>query len=166
MKRLRVLQIVALLAVFPASAGGLPQPKTKAILEIAGSIEVTNSEGVARFDRDMLEALGTEEIATKTPWHNGLMRFSGVRLDKLMRLVGAKGKAVTATAINDYVTTIPIDDFARFGVILALKMNGKYMSVREKGPLFIIYPFDSDPALQTQQYLGRSAWQVVKLKVH
>jgi hypothetical protein len=157
---------MAVLVACPASAGDLPQPKTKIILEITGSIEVTNRNGAALFDRDMLEALGAEEVATKTPWHNGVTRFSGVRLDKLMTLVGAKGRAVTATAINDYVTTIPIDDFARYGVILALKMNGEYMSVREKGPLFIIYPFDSDPALQTQQYLGRSAWQVVKLKVH
>jgi len=83
----------------------------------------------------------------------------------LMAYVGAQGRSVTAVALNDYVTTIPIDDFSRFQVILALKRNGEYMSVRDKGPLFIIYPFDSDSTLQSQVYFGRSAWQVAKLLV-
>jgi hypothetical protein len=39
------------------------------------------------------------------------------------------------------------------------------MAVRDKGPLFIIYPYDSDPQLQNQTYYTRSAWQVAKLIV-
>jgi hypothetical protein len=50
-------------------------------------------------------------------------------------------------------------------VILALKRNGEYMPVRDKGPLFVIYPFDSKPELKTQTYYGRSVWQVAKIVV-
>ena len=56
-------------------------------------------------------------------------------------------------------------DFARHDVILALKRDGQYMSVRDKGPLFIVYPFDSDPALRHQRYYSRSAWQLARLVV-
>ena len=80
-----------------------------------------------------------------------------------MKTVGAQGHTVTAIALNDYVTTIPIEDFAKYGAILALKRDGTYMSVRDKGPLFIVYPYDSNPDLQSQTYFGRSAWQVMKL---
>ena len=39
------------------------------------------------------------------------------------------------------------------------------MPVRDKGPLFIVYPFDSDPALKSRTFYGRSVWQVAKLVV-
>jgi hypothetical protein len=39
------------------------------------------------------------------------------------------------------------------------------MPVRDKGPLFIVYPYDSDTRLQSQTYYSRSAWQVCKLLV-
>ncbi len=82
-----------------------------------------------------------------------------------MEMVGAKGTTVTAVALNDYVTKIPLEDFKKFKVILAMKRDGSFITVREKGPLFIIYPYDSDPQLQSQTYYTRSAWQVAKLIV-
>lgn len=86
-------------------------------------------------------------------------------MSALMETVGASGNTLTAIALNDYVTNIPISDFDEFGVVLALKQDGEYMSVRDKGPLFIIYPFDSSSDLQSQIYFGRSAWQVAKMIV-
>ncbi len=72
---------------------------------------------------------------------------------------------MTAVALNDYVSSLPMEDFKKFNVILAMKRDGNYMPVRDKGPLFIIYPYDSDPQLQSQTYYTRSAWQVAKLIV-
>jgi hypothetical protein len=146
-----------------AEAAGLSAPKDKPILEIAGSIATTNKDGAAVFDREMLESLGMDAITTTTPWHKGQVTFEGVSMAKVMELVGAKGKTVKALALNDYVTQIPMEDFARFGVILALKRDGEYMPVRDKGPLFIVYPYDSKPELKSQTYYGRSAWQLAKL---
>ena len=39
------------------------------------------------------------------------------------------------------------------------------MSVREKGPLFVVYDYDSDPELKQQKYYGRSAWQVAQFVI-
>lgn len=161
--------IIALAYAFttftPANAETLDTPKDTPILVISGNIQSTNVDGTAQFDRAMLEALGTVVVETTTPWHNGVTKFEGVSLDVLMKSVGAQGQTVTAIALNDYVTTIPIEDFAKFGTILALKREGEYMSVRDKGPLFIIYPFDDNPDLQNQVYFGRAAWQLAKLIV-
>ncbi|HEX2552125.1 MAG TPA: molybdopterin-dependent oxidoreductase [Microvirga sp.] len=148
-----------------AGAAGLAVPKDRPILEIAGSISTTNKDGAAVFDREMLESLGMETITTTTPWHKGQVTFEGVSMAKVMELVGAKGKTVKALALNDYVTQIPMEDFAKFGVILALKRDGEYMPVRDKGPLFIVYPYDSKPELKSQTYYGRSAWQLKRLEV-
>jgi hypothetical protein len=167
MNQFLALCLMAGFAVFSQAANSqtLTSPIGEPILTISGAITQTNVEGTAQFDRDMLEALGTVSITTKTPWHDGVVVFEGVSLDALMKRVGATGSMVTALALNDYVTTIPVEDFARYKPILALKKDGAYLSVRDLGPLFIIYPYDSDPDLQTQTFFGRSAWQVVQMTV-
>jgi hypothetical protein len=146
-------------------AAGLPQPAERPILTITGRIGTTNVGASAVFDRPMLEALGIAGFETSTPWYKSPVRFDGVRMDRLMTAVGARGERVVAYALNDYSTEIPIDDFARYGTILALKRDGEYMTVRDKGPLFIVYPFDSDAALRHQRFYSRSAWQVARLVV-
>jgi hypothetical protein len=143
----------------------LPTPREKPVLTISGEIATTNQGDTAQFDRGMLEDLGMVSVKTTTPWHNGIVNFEGVRLDKLMNHVGAKGRTVVAIALNDYTTEIPIGDFAKYGTILALKRDGEYMPIRDKGPLFVIYPYDSRSELKSQIYYGRSAWQVTKLVV-
>ena len=152
-------------ALGAAYAASLPAPAERPILTVSGKISVTNKDNTAQFDRPMLEALGMVTIETTTPWHEGTVKFEGVSLDKLMKHVGASGQRVVVVALNDYSTEIPIDDFAKFNVILAIKRNGEYMSVRDKGPLFVIYPYDSSPDLKSQTYYARSAWQVAKIDV-
>jgi hypothetical protein len=82
-----------------------------------------------------------------------------------MRRVGASGKTVVAYALNDYSAELPITDFAQYGTLLATKMNGKYMPVSSKGPLFIVYPFDSRSTLERQTFYGRSVWQLNRLAI-
>lgn len=148
-----------------AYAASLAIPTDRPILTISGKISVTNKDNTAQFDRAMLESMGLVTVETTTPWHEGKVKFEGVPLDKLMKQVGASGQRVVVAALNDYTTEIPIDDFAKFNVILAIKRNGEYMSVRDKGPLFVIYPYDSSPDLKSQTYYARSAWQVAKIDV-
>jgi hypothetical protein len=146
-----------------AIAQPLPHPSDRPILIVSGKIGVTNKGQTAEFDRSMLEALGSVVIETVTPWYDGTMKFEGVSLDKLMKRLDAQGETVVAAALNDYSSDIPMDDFAKHEPILALKRNGEYMTVRDKGPLFIIYPFDKNHALKSQTYYSRSVWQVNRL---
>jgi hypothetical protein len=162
--------LIILLAVtvpFASSVTGtsLQEPRDSPILTISGKIRVTNKGQVALFDRAMLESLGLETIETTTPWFKGLVKFEGVPLSRLLETVGAAGDKIVATAINDYSVTIPIEDFGKYGVILALKRNGEYMTVSNKGPSFIVYPYDRYPELHSQKFYARSAWQVTRLMV-
>jgi hypothetical protein len=149
----------------PARAGALPVPTGSVILTISGRVTVVNRDNTAQFDRAGLESLGMESFTTSTPWFDGPQTFEGVPMARIMRTVGAQGTVVTAIALNDYSTEIPMTDFTRYNVLLALKRNGEYMRVRDKGPLFIVYPYDSAPELRGQPYYGRSAWQLSQLVV-
>ena len=148
----------------PASAGELGKPTGEIILTISGSIKNTNDDGMAEFDLPMLEALARASFVTTTPWTAGPTAFEGVALTDLLAAVGASGSAMTVTALNDYSATIPIAD-ARSGAILAYRLNGAYFSVREKGPLWLMYPFDTSPQLKREEIYARSVWQIRKIDI-
>jgi hypothetical protein len=168
MRNLILTAITAFLGLSGIAAAGaqtLPAPKDKPILTVSGNISVTNQGGTAVFDRAALEAVGTISFETGTPWYPEPVKFEGVPLAKLMQYLGAKGEHIVVTALNDYSSDIPFSDAMKYNVILAMKQNGQYMSVRDKGPLFIVYPFDSAPELKHQTYYGRSVWQISKITV-
>lgn len=148
----------------PASAGELAKPTGEVILTISGSIENVNKNRVAEFDLPMLETLARSSFVTTTPWTADPTTFEGVALTDLLAAVGAKGSAMTVTALNDYSATVPLSD-AQSGAILAYRINGDYFSVREKGPLWLIYPFDASPQLKREEVYARSVWQIRKIDI-
>lgn len=161
-----VLLVTLVVAIGTGPLLALEQPTGRVVLEIKGEISLANDGGEnAVFDRDMLEGLGLTEIVTDTPWTEGLVRFEGVLVRDLLDVVGAEGTSIRAMAINDYAVDIPMADFQKHSVILALKMNGQYMGVREKGPLWVIYPWRDNPALRTEVYHARSIWQLKRIIV-
>jgi hypothetical protein len=149
-----------------AGAASLSQPSARPILTIGGKIAVFNKDKTAQFDRSMIEALGTSGFETMTPWYPDSVRFDGIRMDRLLETVGAYGDRIVAYSLNDYSTELPVSDCKKYNVLLAIKKDGEYMSVRDKGPLFIVYPFDSVPELKHQRFYARSAWQLARLVVH
>lgn len=159
------LAACGLLGTVSARADDSGAPGGKPILSISGRIARSSDGDAAQFDRPMLEAIGMTCFVTSCPWYGSPVRFEGVPMARLMEAVGASGAKVTAVALDDYSTEIPMADFTTYGVILALKRDGKYMSVQDKGPLFIVYPYDSAPELQTRKFYSRSAWQVAQLVV-
>ena len=80
-------------------------------------------------------------------------------------LAGAKGKTITATAINDYAVDIPASDADNPHVIVAIRMNGALMPVREKGPLWVVYPLTDEPALETEETKSKMIWQLNRLDI-
>ena len=163
------MRLIVLLLSFVIStqawAGELSKPAGKVLLTMSGNIQNTNEDGKAVFDIASLEKLGMVSFQTTSPWYDGRPTFTGVPVQKLMDYVGAKGTVVKVTALNDYTTIIPLNDFKKYNVILALKINGEYMRIRDKGPLFVVYPYDSKPELNNQIYYSRSAWQVSRMNI-
>jgi hypothetical protein len=153
------------LASWLPAARAIERPKGKVILTVTGRIGLRNSEAGAEFDMDMLAAMPQHTFSTKTPWYPQARKFTGPLLRDVLVSVDAQGRSLKAVAINDYKVDLPVEDTTRFPVVLARLLDDKPMPVREKGPLFIIYPFDSDETLRTERYYSRSAWQLKTLVV-
>ena len=162
---LRSLILVAVMHVLAASAQALEAVKGPVVLTISGLVTQANDGKNAVYSMDMLSKLPQQHFRTKTPWYAEPVEFSGPLLRDVLASAGAKGSTIVAAALNDYKTEIPFADAQKYNVIVALLMNGKPMPVREKGPLFIVYPFDSQPELRAEVFYNRSAWQLARLMV-
>lgn len=147
------------------TAEPLPPPQGPVILTVSGHIAVTNGDGRARFDRTLLEHLPQTTLTTETDWTEGPQRFEGILLRDMMDRLDAHGKAIIARAINDYKATIPWDDLAAFPVLVALKRNGEPMPVRDKGPLWIVYPSPARSPDQAGPHNLKMVWQLRQLDV-
>jgi hypothetical protein len=107
----------------------------------------------------------TWRCSTRTPWYAQARQFTGPLLRDVLRAAGAHGTVLQARALNDYRVEIPFQDAQRFDVIVARLLDGAPMPVRDRGPLFVIYPFDAQTELRNAIYFSRSAWQLRALEV-
>ena len=154
----------ALVLVAPG-VQALERPKGRVVLTVSGRIGIRNADKTAEFDMAMLAALPQHTFSTKTPWYPEAHKFTGPLLRDVLAAVGAQGKNLRAIALNDYKVDLPVADALKFNLVLARLMDDKPMPVRDKGPLFIIYPFDADEALRNERYYSRSAWQLKAIDV-
>ena len=165
-QRRRFTWLLALAAAAPLSfAQSLDAPKGRAILSISGKIDLKNKGELATFDMAMLEKLPQHTFTTRTPWYDKPVKFTGPLLSDVLAAVKAGGTTVSAVAINDYKVNIPMEDVRKHGILMARLIDDKPIPVRSKGPLFVVYPFDSASELRTSVYYERSIWQLKALEL-
>lgn len=157
--------IVCVCTLGVAASAGLETPSGPVILSLEGKIAKTNAGKEARFDRTMLQALGMKSLKTSNPFDNTVHTYEGVLLIDVLRHVAADGKMLVAYALDGYAVEIPFADAEKFPVLLAMKSDGKEMTVRSKGPIWIIYPIDHFSELKDEKYSSRSIWQLERLIV-
>jgi len=143
----------------------LDAPLGEPLLTVTGNIAVTNEGSGAVFDRAMLNALPQHRIATTTEWTDGVRQFEGPLLREVLAAVGAGGSIALATAVNDYSVEIPLQEVRDYPVILAMRMDGEELTLRTKGPLWVVYPRDDYSELQTSEMNSRWIWQLRSLEI-
>ncbi len=151
-------------AICATSAFALDAPKGPVILTVKGAISKTNAGDTAQFDLAMLEALAGRKATMETPWTDGKVTFEGPLLSALLDAVGSTGSLLSVKALNDYAAEVPAED-AKLATMLATRMDGKLMSIRDKGPLMVVYPFDQNSDLYNEKYFSRSVWQIKEIEV-
>ena len=159
----RLLASAALaLACCAAFAQTAPRTASHPILEITGKV----STAPVQLDLAALQRLPQQSFTTNTPWTREPHTYSGPLLRDVLALAGAQDPVtIKAVALNDYQISIPAEDAAKLGVIVAHQIDGKAIPVRERGPLFVIYPFDSASELRSTRYYERSIWQLKSMRI-
>lgn len=144
-----------------ALAGEMPRPSGYIILTLSGEIVNTNTDdGRLELDLAMLQSMPVTTFKTSTIWSEKATEFTGVNLKTILDYAGASGANVHAIALNDYKVDIPVDADAP---MVAYHLDGDIMSTRDKGPLWIVYPYDLNAKYRTEVIYSRSIWQLDRL---
>lgn len=130
--------------------------------EILLTVEKPDAEDVT-FTREDLAGMERISFKTSTLWTDGVKEFSGVPLKAILEVSGITTGVVRAVAVNDYLVEIPVESLELDAPIIADQIDGKGFTRREKGPLWILFPFDKSTVYQTEENYGRSVWQLVRL---
>ena len=162
-RRQCLLAAGSLLLAGPSQA--LEAPQGRVFLSLSGLIRLKNAVDRADFDMAMLAALPQHSFTTQTPWYKEKKKFSGPLLRDVLDAAGAHGNLLKAVALNNFKVEIPVPDTQQFSMLLARLMDDRPMPVRDKGPLFIVYPFDDNAALRSMRHYNRSAWQLRSIEV-
>jgi len=141
------------------------------MLAMAGSVLadpaliLDNADQNIHVELTMEDLLALPQIRLQTDndfVDNGAV-FIGPLARDIVAMLGDEVKSATFTAVNDYFIEIPVADFQKYDVIFALSINGAPISLRDRGPIWLIYPMSDHPELQDRIYNDRLIWQLVKV---
>lgn len=135
------------------------------VLTVAGAPSSGESMSI-EYSMDDLDKLDQVELTTTNEFVDSETQFSGPLVRDLVEgFTVTDDTTLTLRAINNYEVSMPIADVLKYDVIVATKRDGNQMSVRENGPLWIIYPMSDNPELQNSLYMSRLVWQLVHISV-
>ncbi len=125
------------------------------------------------LDREALTALPSQSFTTSTIWTEGPQDFTGlamadlldilINLDESLTMDRLNAASFTLIAANGYQIEVPIAHYSERTALIAYARNGRPMTLRDKGPLWIVYPFDSDPMYRSEVIYANSIWQLEKI---
>jgi len=133
--------------------------------QVVLTVEREGAPETARsFTLAELKAMPQSEIRTANEFIDGVRSFRGPRVSYLLRICNADGAAsVRMIALNDYEVEVQVSEFDKYQPILALTMDGKELSVRDKGPIWVIYPMSDFSELRDPVFNSRLIWQLDRI---
>ncbi len=129
-------------------------------------LTVTTTDRSETFTLEEMLAMPQTTVVTKNNYVDEVTTFQGPSLRSVLEEMDvAPNATLKMVALNDFSSDIPAADAFSYEVILAVLLNGDTMSVREKGPIWVIYPMDGNPELEDDIYNGRLVWQLKSITV-
>lgn len=104
-------------------------------------------------------------IVTENAFVDGEVAYTGPLVRDVIDHLGlGAAELFRFTAANDYSIEIPASDFRNYDTIFAMEADGRKLSRREKGPLWLMYPISDNEELRDPIYVHRLIWQVVRIE--
>lgn len=128
------------------------------------SITINDHARITVTDEDLLD-LPQVTIETSTPWDEEVITFSGPTLKALLTRYNITEGELNLYASNRYQIQIPWDYIEDTSPIIANRMNGSPFSRRQRGPLWLIFPFDSDDRYRSYEVSAMSIWQLISMEI-
>ncbi|MEF1289037.1 hypothetical protein [Vibrio sp. M260118] len=157
--------IASILLLFSQSVLALSAPTGEPILWVSGNIAESNSDQGVEFDQAMIDQLQQVTVQTNNHVVEQTVEYKGPTISSILELVKSRGESVRIIAWDDYVVTVPVSDLDKYQVLLATHEAGKRLTIDDKGPFFVVFPFADHAELRNDFYYSLSVWQVREIVV-
>ncbi len=178
-----VLLRLLTVAVFSLSASSVTQaedlrpPTGPVVLTVAGKVSATNRgafdpfddaftnyhertfDAAAAFDLGMLEGLGLHKVTLQAPDWPRPQVLEGPWLRDVLAAAGAMGDEITTVALDGFAVILSAEDLAAQDWLLAIKRDGAYLGIGERGPAWLVYA-PKDGSAPTADDEARWPWAV------
>ena len=140
-----------------APAAELGQPAGQVVLTVAGAVGATNRgpyddfedgffkhherkfDHAAAFDLAMLEGLGMHAVDVSYSGWPKAAHFEGPWLKDVLAAAGASGHDISVLALDGFASDISAADLDAYDWIVAVKRDGRYLGIGQRGPLWLVY---------------------------
>ena len=157
------LSATALCSLAPPAlaAGDIDDPSTP-ILTVTDGGATTMA-----FSRNDLAAIEQTAFETTAPFMTTPRRMEGPSIAALLRAFDPNKtfERVEIAALDAYLVEAEVSSLVADGAILAIRQDGAFLPVADKGPALLIFPFDDRPALQDKRHYGLCIWQIAEIRV-
>ena len=175
--------LVGVLSITDTTASAdSPTPAGAAILTVVGNISRTNrlpfdkfddlffayhERSFAKayaFDLAMLEGLGMNRTTIAYEGWPSPLEVEGPLLRDVLATAGASKGTVTILALDGFATELTPADLASEDWIVAIKENGHYLGIGQRGPAWVLYA-RRDGIMATAEDEQRWPWAVFLIEV-
>lgn len=132
-------------------------------------IVVEGQGPVALFSQSDLDSLTQQSIETTSPYFEGQIRFSGPQLEAVLQHASVSNvndsRPITLRALNNYSVKTTTETLIENGAIIATRKSGSRLSLRDRGPFWIILPLSDRPELDNENYHRLLVWQLSHIEI-
>lgn len=129
------------------------------------ALTLRRGDRILELSLEDLAALPQTTIVTGNEFTDGEVAYTGPLARTVLETLDLDDvEALRFTAANDYAIEIPTRDFDDYDAILAMQADGKPLSRRDKGPLWLMYPFSDHAELRQGGYVNRLIWQLIRIE--
>lgn len=126
-------------------------------------LTIHGANGTQAFRRADLEALPQQTFSTSTVWTSGVHDYSGPALSDVLAAAGLGAMALRMQAANDYFVMLEPEMIEADAPIVVTRINGQPFGLRDRGPLWLMYPYDASPRYRSETIFAASIWQLTDI---
>lgn len=143
-----------------------PADNNRKLLTVS-TAQVKQCNGDMALDGKALLALPQQRFTTKHTWAEQAEEFSGPLLKDVLSLAcpNIKVSRLMLKAINDYSVEMDFSKLQAYKPIIALSVNGQRLSIRNKGPLWVMLPVDEFAELPPRSLDDMMIWQLSDINI-
>lgn len=129
------------------------------------SLQIQNQEEYMVYIDDIDEKY-IEYISTSTPWHDDIAKYTGILIQNFLdQYEDGEFSEISISAMNGYTVDSDIRTFVNAGAMLVWLMNDAPISVHNKGPIVVIFPWSQNGSLREDIFTSLAVWHVNSIHI-